>query len=258
MKNALISGWNQATKGGNSALSNSGHTSLILKNINHHLTFIFTTVMMVVMIFMVPSAIVVDVLLNLPPLNCLYASSSSAENAIEHTSSTMHTYHSMIKFNQQGKGNLPCPRYIFNQRVHAPVPFSSPSTPLEDAMAQDQTTQILVWETIIKTIMKRLDIPSRSEINHLNAKLDRLEKVLYQKQSGNGFPMDEAAHKMPPRSKIASTVVLGIISTHPNGTDFKTIKEKTGFNDKKLRNIIFRLDRTNKIKRIKRGVYKKT
>jgi hypothetical protein len=124
-------------------------------------------------------------------------------------------------------------------------------------MAQEKTSQVLVWESIIKTIMKRLDIPSRNEINHLKAKLDRLEKVLYQKQSGNGFPTDEAAHEMPPRSRIASTVVLEIISARPNGTDFKTIKEKTGFNDKKLRNIIFRLDRTDKIKRIKRGIYKK-
>ena len=172
----------------------------------------------------------------------------------------MHTYHSMINCNQvdqQGKGNLPCPRHIFNQRVHPPVPFSCPSTHQEDVMAQEQTTQILVWEDIIKTIMKRLDIPSRSEINHLKAKLDRLEKVLYQKQSENGFPMDAATHEMPPRSRIASTVVLEIISAHPNGTDFKTIKEKTGFNDKKLRNIIFRLDSTGKIKRIKRGIYKK-
>jgi len=123
-------------------------------------------------------------------------------------------------------------------------------------MPQEQTPQVLVWENIVQNIMKRLDIPTRKEINRLNAKLDRLEKVLYQKQSGNDLTHG-AGHELPPRSKIASTVVLEIISAHPNGTNFKTIKEKTEFNDKKLRNIIFRLDRTKKIKRIKRGIYKK-
>jgi len=123
-------------------------------------------------------------------------------------------------------------------------------------MTQEQPPQILVWENIVQNIMKRLDIPTRSEIDQLNAKLDRLEKVLYQKQSGKGL-IHGTAHEMPPRSKIASTVVLEIISEHPNGTDFRTIKEETGFNDKKLRNIIFRLNRTDKIKRIKRGIYKK-
>ena len=124
-------------------------------------------------------------------------------------------------------------------------------------MAQEQTPPVFVWENIVQTIMKRLDIPTRKEINRLKAKLDRLEEVLYQKQSGNDFTPHGADHELPPRSRIASTVVLEIISARPNGTDFKTIKEKTEFNDKKLRNIIFRLDKTDKIKRIKRGIYKK-
>jgi len=123
-------------------------------------------------------------------------------------------------------------------------------------MAQNQTSQVLVWENIVQNIMKRLDIPTRKEINRLNAKLDRLEEVLYQKQSGNDF-IHGAGHGIPPKSRFASTVVLEVIAAHPNGTDFKTIKEKTGFNDKKLRNIIFRLDTTDKIKRIKRGIYTK-
>ncbi|SMC56059.1 hypothetical protein SAMN02746065_104168 [Desulfocicer vacuolatum DSM 3385] len=124
-------------------------------------------------------------------------------------------------------------------------------------MAQKQTSPVFVWENIFQSLMKRLDIPTRKEINHLNAKLDRVEKLLYQKQSGHGFTSHGTVHEPPPRSRIASTVVLEIIAAHPHGTDFKSIKEKTGFNDKKLRNIIFRLDRTDKIKRIKRGIYKK-
>jgi hypothetical protein len=51
--------------------------------------------------------------------------------------------------------------------------------------------------------------------------------------------------------------VLNVIGNHPEGTDFKTIKAATGFGDKKLRNIIFRLDRIEKIERVSRGIYKK-
>jgi hypothetical protein len=112
-------------------------------------------------------------------------------------------------------------------------------------------------ENLIKTLMERLEIPSQEDIAHINARLDRLEKLLYQNPPGHptcsaGIPAQTAQG-----SRIASTFVLEIISNYPNGTDFKTIKQHTGFNDKKLRNIIFRLDKTGKIKRIKRGIYKK-
>jgi hypothetical protein len=48
-----------------------------------------------------------------------------------------------------------------------------------------------------------------------------------------------------------------VIGNHPDGTDFKTIKAATGFEDKKLRNIIFRLDKIKRIQRVTRGIYKK-
>ena len=123
-------------------------------------------------------------------------------------------------------------------------------------MAQ-QVTPGLVLENLIKALMERLEIPSREEINQLNARLDRLEKVLYQKSPGFTPDTAEMAPRTATGSRIASTVVLEVISAYPSGTDFKQIREQTGFKDKKLRNIIFRLDKTGKIKRIKRGLYQK-
>ena len=51
-------------------------------------------------------------------------------------------------------------------------------------MAQ-QVTPGLVLENLIKTLMERLEIPSQKEIAHLNARLDRLEKLLYHNQPGH-------------------------------------------------------------------------
>ncbi len=134
--------------------------------------------------------------------------------------------------------------------------ISGPEPHREDLMAQ-QATPGLVLENLIKTLMERLEIPSQEEIAHINARLDRLEKLLYQNPPGHPACIAGIPAQTAPGSRIASTFVLEIISNYPNGTDFKTIRQHTGFNDKKLRNIIFRLDKTGKIKRIKRGIYKK-
>ncbi|MBU1195603.1 MAG: phasin family protein [Proteobacteria bacterium] len=109
------------------------------------------------------------------------------------------------------------------------------------------------WEVFIKTLLKRLDIPTKKDIQFLHDRLDTLEQLLYKKQpvSGKKKPAQDST------KKSASAVVLDIIANHPEGTDFKTIKAATGYDDKKLRNIIFRLDNIKKITRVARGIYKK-
>ncbi len=109
------------------------------------------------------------------------------------------------------------------------------------------------WESFIKMVLSKLDIPTKEDIGFLHARLDKLEQLLYQKQ-----PAVKKGRKEPgARRKSASSTVLDIIANHPEGTNFKTIKAATGFNDKKLRNIIFRLYKIKRIKRVKRGTYKK-
>ena len=109
------------------------------------------------------------------------------------------------------------------------------------------------WESFIKLFLSRLDIPTKEDINLLHARLDKLEQLLYQGKPVAGH----SASSYTGRRKSASAIVLDIIANHPDGTDFKTIKAATGFNDKKLRNIIFRLDKIKRIVRVKRGIYKK-
>lgn len=117
----------------------------------------------------------------------------------------------------------------------------------------EQTDLGANWENFIKILLHRLDIPTREDIAHLHLRLDKLEQLLYQKQ-----PLGkETVRPRVSKKKSASTIVFEIIGNHPEGTNFKTIKAATGFDDKKLRNIIFRLDKTKKIQRVSRGIYKK-
>lgn len=109
------------------------------------------------------------------------------------------------------------------------------------------------WEGLIKMILSRLEIPTKEELHYLHQRLDKLEQLIYQKHSAT----KEAKTRQAGKRKSASSVVLDVIASYPKGTNFKTIKAATGFNDKKLRNIIFRLDKIKRIKRVRRGIYKK-
>ncbi len=53
----------------------------------------------------------------------------------------------------------------------------------------------------------------------------------------------------------AIEVVLDAIKRSKQGIDFSGIQAITGFNEKKIRNIIFRLNKIGKIKRKTRGIY---
>lgn len=109
------------------------------------------------------------------------------------------------------------------------------------------------WENLIHSFLSRLDIPTKEDINLLHGRLDKLEQLLYQGKPG----AEQQGINVSGRRKSASSIVLDVIANHPKGTDFKTVKAATGFNDKKLRNIIFRLDKIKKIVRVRRGIYKK-
>jgi hypothetical protein len=67
------------------------------------------------------------------------------------------------------------------------------------------------------------------------------------------------ATKAPAEKKAAKVtdtdMVLNIINSSEKGVDSPTLKKKTGFDDKKVRNIIFRSMKQGKIKRAERGVY---
>jgi hypothetical protein len=68
-----------------------------------------------------------------------------------------------------------------------------------------------------------------------------------------------AVKKATPRKKAAKMTsteqILKIVRRSRKGVDVPTLKTKTGFEDKKVRNIIFRASKEGKIKKVGRGIY---
>jgi hypothetical protein len=62
------------------------------------------------------------------------------------------------------------------------------------------------------------------------------------------------AKKAKPQA-TATEQILGIVKRFKKGVDVPTLKEKTGFDDKKVRNIVFRASKEGKIKKSGRGIY---
>jgi hypothetical protein len=58
-----------------------------------------------------------------------------------------------------------------------------------------------------------------------------------------------------PLQMTAAAQILKIIKRSRKGVDVPTLKTKTGFDDKKVRNIVFRASKEGKIKKSSRGIY---
>ena len=109
------------------------------------------------------------------------------------------------------------------------------------------------FDAMVKIFMRQYNIPTKRDVDRLMAKLDRLENLVKQ----SAMRSDHAGVRIG-RHKIAMTaidVVLDAIKRSKQGIDFAAIQARTGFDEKKIRNIIFRLNKTGKIKRKSRGIY---
>lgn len=109
------------------------------------------------------------------------------------------------------------------------------------------------FDAMIKFFMQNYHIPTKKDVDHLMARLDRLENMISNLAAG---PVSARSPVMRRKTSLpAVEVVLETISQAKEGIDFKQIQAKTGFGEKKIRNIIFRLNKTGKIKRKSRGMY---
>ena len=116
------------------------------------------------------------------------------------------------------------------------------------------------FDAMIKFFIQNYDIPTKKDVSLLAARLDRIEELfrtnLAEKQT---YAMgDKSAAKKTNRRKSsapASDMVLEIIKRFKSGVGFADIQSRTAFDEKKLRNIIFRLNKLGKIERTSRGIY---
>jgi hypothetical protein len=117
------------------------------------------------------------------------------------------------------------------------------------------------FDAMVKFFMQNYDIPTKKDVDRVVNKLDRLEKML--KDLGAAPSRRRSASRQPAagskaRGRSGDTAmqqVLQVIQGMKQGAGFADIKSKTGFDDKKIRNIIYRLTKLQQIKRKSRGVY---
>jgi hypothetical protein len=111
------------------------------------------------------------------------------------------------------------------------------------------------FDAMVKFFIQSYGIPTKKDIERLEARLDRIEHLV---RSGLTRPGGRALKSAPGdkgQPVTALETVLDIIKQSRNGTTFKDIQNKTGYNDKKIRNVIFRLNKLGRIERKSRGIY---
>jgi len=117
------------------------------------------------------------------------------------------------------------------------------------------------FDAVMRFFLQYYSIPTKQDIEGLGKRIDRLEKAV---RAGKGGSKKTAGAKRSAkkgqarrgRAKMTATEkVLSVMRRSSQGVDVARLKARTGFEDKKIRNIIFRLTRQRIIKRAGRGVY---
>jgi hypothetical protein len=118
-------------------------------------------------------------------------------------------------------------------------------------------------DAMMRFFLQYYNIPTKQDIEKILRRIDRLESAL----RSNAFPPSGArkrsdgkgAEKGNPAAgstrMTATEKVISIIKRAPGGIDVAGLKTESGFEDKKIRNIVFRLSKEGIIHRIGRGVY---
>jgi len=117
------------------------------------------------------------------------------------------------------------------------------------------------FDAMVKFFMQYYNIPTRKDIDKLMAKMDRLEMLIKSSaMTGKGGSISgvKASKSKALTGRTATTSTdeaLEVIKRFRKGVGFANIQARTGFGDKKLRNIIYRLHKMGKIVRKSRGLY---
>ena len=117
------------------------------------------------------------------------------------------------------------------------------------------------FDAMVKFFIQHYNIPTKRDVEKLIERMDRLEKAiklsnLYGESAHTTGSKSSKAVASTSRSAESSTgTVLEVIKRFKKGIGFSEIQTRTGFGEKKLRNIIYRLHKTGKITRMSRGIY---
>ncbi|MFZ5573253.1 MAG: hypothetical protein ACOZF0_22860 [Thermodesulfobacteriota bacterium] len=118
----------------------------------------------------------------------------------------------------------------------------------------------ITLDAMMKVVLNKYGLATKKDIEKLMAQIENLEKLIKKNGRGSLRGLQTNESRLGPKTRkrgsaTAADIALEVIKTSKKGADFAEIQTKTGFPDKKLRNIIFRLNRLGKIKRKSRGIY---
>jgi TPP-dependent indolepyruvate ferredoxin oxidoreductase alpha subunit len=117
------------------------------------------------------------------------------------------------------------------------------------------------FDAMVKFFLQYYNIPSRNDILKLMDKIDRLEmliksSLLNEKSTAiTGIQSSKTKTSTGRGTTTSTDRALEVIKRFRKGVGFADIQARTGFEDRKLRNIIYRLHKMGKIVRKSRGLY---
>jgi hypothetical protein len=116
------------------------------------------------------------------------------------------------------------------------------------------------FDAMVKFFMHQYSIPTKKDVSELVKRLESMETTIKGVLESGAEKQPESKKAKRTRtsrtgSQSASNAVLEVIRGSHSGLGFSEVRDKTGFDEKKLRNIIFRLNATGRIVRKSRGLY---
>jgi hypothetical protein len=110
------------------------------------------------------------------------------------------------------------------------------------------------FDAMVKFFIQNYNIPTKKDFENIQTRLDRIEELIKSDGARGRIAVNpKGADKKAPLTALET--VHNIIKRSHEGTTFKEIQAKTGYGDKKIRNVIFRLHKMGRIERKRRGVY---
>lgn len=117
------------------------------------------------------------------------------------------------------------------------------------------------FDAMVKFFIQHYNIPTKRDVDKLMERMDRLEKAIKTSNlfnESNYVSRTKSSKASPSTSRSADSsteIALEVIKRFKKGVGFPEIRKRTGFGEKKLRNIIYQLHKTKKIVRKSRGIY---
>ena len=117
------------------------------------------------------------------------------------------------------------------------------------------------FDAMVKFFLQYYNIPTRNDIIKLMDKIDRLEMLIKSSLINgkgaaiSGIQVSKSKTSIGRTATTSTDSALEVIKRFRKGVGFADIQARTGFEDKKLRNIIYRLHKMGKIVRKSRGLY---